>query len=163
MEKPPTPITAKDIGFQIGKTQAISDFNCQSKIELVATLSRARQIRNRKKTLGLCWTEICSELAINRRQADRWVRLYNEFGPSYFHISHIIRISPANYRSIAPFIDGDTILIGGENVAINAENATRIRAFVRFVLNPPVVTPSLQSIESLFQWPAMPWPQDSAR
>jgi hypothetical protein len=48
------------------------------------------------------WREFCDGyLNINRGQADHIIRLLDEFGPGYFELAQLTRISPETYRAIA--------------------------------------------------------------
>jgi hypothetical protein len=92
-----------------------------------------REIRDRKLYLGHAadWGEFCGKfMHISRENANRIIRLLDEFGPSYFEVSQITRISPKIYRAIAPAIQDHTIQHNGESIALVAENAEKISAAV---------------------------------
>lgn len=93
-----------------------------------------RQVRDSKMLdeLGLTWEEFCKDYAgISRPHADYLIRQFAEFGDAYFRLSEIARVSPGTYRQIAPCIDGETIEIDGEKLALTPANATRIRAVIQ--------------------------------
>ena len=93
-----------------------------------------RQVRDSKMLdeLGLTWEEFCKEYAgISRPHADYLIRQFAEFGDAYFRLSEVARVSPGTYRQIAPCIDGETIEIDGEKLALTPANAARIRAAIQ--------------------------------
>jgi hypothetical protein len=98
------------------------------------TLAQAeclRQIRESRayEAYGLTWEKFCRQHAgIARSQADRLIHQLNEFGATYFRLSELVNISDATYRQLAPRIHGDTIEIGGQQLAIIPENAPKLRA-----------------------------------
>ena len=66
-----------------------------------------RRIRDDKlyRAKGLGWSEFCKEhVGITRAYADRLIKQLEQFGPNYFHLSQLIRISPEVYRLIAPAV-----------------------------------------------------------
>ncbi len=53
--------------------------------------------------------EFCKDHAgITRVYADKLIKQLEEFGPNYFHLSQLVRISPEAYRLIAPAV-GDGV------------------------------------------------------
>src|SRR5690242_13263415 len=51
------------------------------------------------------WDEFCTVyLKISRASANRLIAVLDEFGPQYFEVAQLTRISPAIYRLIAPSI-----------------------------------------------------------
>lgn len=67
----------------------------------------------------------------SRRQADRIIEQFDEFGAAHFRLSNLARISAENFREIAGAVGDDCIERKGEPVALIPENAARIRAFIR--------------------------------
>ena len=98
------------------------------------TLAQAECLRKMRDTrayeaYGLTWEQFCRQHAgIARSQADRLIHQLNEFGAAYFRLSELVSISDATYRKLAPRIQGETIEIGGRQVAIIPENAAKLRA-----------------------------------
>ena len=73
------------------------------------------------------WDEFCNKyVGFGRAYADRLIRQFEEFGPNYFHISQLMRISPSRYRAIAGSVGEDRIQFGGRTITIDAENSQRI-------------------------------------
>jgi hypothetical protein len=92
-----------------------------------------RRIRDGKLYLGraLDWEEFCAkELHMSKSNVKHLIRLLEKFGPEYFHIAQITRISVADYRAIAPAVSAQGIAWNGEVIALTPENAGRIAAAV---------------------------------
>jgi len=67
---------------------------------------------------------------MSKSNANRLIGLLEQFGPQYFHISQITRISPAAYRAIAPAVSAEGIEYNGEVIPFSEENSQRIAAAV---------------------------------
>jgi hypothetical protein len=80
---------------------------------------------------GLNWEEFCRQRAgISKSLADQMVRQLDEFGPAYFHLAAITRITPENFRLIAPSVTEQGVQHGSELVVFSAENATRLASAI---------------------------------
>ena len=63
-----------------------------------------RNIRDHKlyRVRGVNWRQFCIRYAgISRAYANRLIQQLEEFGPNYFHVSQMARISAETYRRIA--------------------------------------------------------------
>ena len=92
-----------------------------------------RDIRDRKLYAGHAadWGEFCQKyLHTSRENANRIVRLLDEFGPEYFEVAQLTRISPTIYRAIAPAIQDHALQHDGEAIALIPENAEKVTAAV---------------------------------
>jgi hypothetical protein len=69
-------------------------------------------------------------LNLSRAEADRIIRLLDEFGPSYFELSQSIRISAQTLRAIAPAVSEGVLHHEGEAIPINGDNSRRVAAAV---------------------------------
>ena len=77
------------------------------------------------------WNDFCeTRLKMSRGNANRLIRLLDEFGENYFNISSVTRMSPEVYRAIAPSIRDNALHVDGEAIALTEENAPRIAAAV---------------------------------
>jgi len=88
-----------------------------------------RRLRNEKhyQRLNLTWEAFCTGyLRISRSYADRLVALLDEFGPDYFELSHLTRISPETYREIESSIRDGAITFCGDTIRLVPENAHRV-------------------------------------
>ena len=120
-----------DIGSWLGLQQAfaIVSGSCSA-----ARAQCLKQVRDSQMLddLGFTWEEFCKDYAgISRAHADNLIRQHAEFGDAYFRLSEIARVSTRTYRRIAAHIDGETIEIDGEKLALVPANANRIRAAIQ--------------------------------
>ena len=120
-----------DLGYWAGLQQAfaIVTGSCSA-----ARAQCLKQVRDSKMLddLGLTWDEFCKDYAgVSRQHADHLIRQYAEFGDAYFRLSEIARVSTRTYRQIAPAVDGETIEIDGEKIALTPGNGSRIRAAIQ--------------------------------
>jgi hypothetical protein len=77
------------------------------------------------------WDDFCPRyLKMSRVEADRTIKLWEEFGTAYFELSQLTRVSPEAYRAIAPSIGNGILHHNGEEIPLNAENARRVAAAV---------------------------------
>jgi hypothetical protein len=98
-----------------------------------ADADAVRDLRNRKLYLGHAkdWGECCTKiLHMSKESANRIIHYLEKFGPAYFEISQLTRISPETYRAIAPSIRDQALHHNGEVIPLIAENAPRIAAAV---------------------------------
>jgi len=120
-----------NLGSWIGLQQAfaIVSGSCSA-----ARAQCLRQVRDSKMLddLGLTWDEFCKDYAgLSRQHADHLIHQHAEFGDAYFRLSEIARVSSRTFRQIAAHVDGETIEIDGEKLALTPANAGRIRAAIQ--------------------------------
>jgi hypothetical protein len=118
--------SAVDLGTWLGRRQAFAAVagRCSA-----ADAECLRTIREKKlyRACGLNWEEFCRQRAgISRSLADQMVRQLEEFGPAYFHLAAITRITPENFRLIAPAVTEQGVQHGNELIVFSAENAVRL-------------------------------------
>jgi hypothetical protein len=119
------------LGQWIGRRQA---FGLISAKTAAAEVECLRRIREGKLYRSKCddWAEFCQKYAgITSSYGNRLIRQLEEFGPSYFDLSRIMRISADAYRQIAGSISDDGIAFGGEKIAITPENSDKIAEAVQ--------------------------------
>jgi hypothetical protein len=58
------------------------------------------------------------------------IKLLEEFGPRYFELSQLTRVSPETYRAIAPVIENGVLRFNCEEIPLNAENSRKVAAAV---------------------------------
>lgn len=63
-------------------------------------------------------------------EADRIIQYLEEFGPGYFDLAQLIRISAETYRAIAPSIREGALQVEGGAIALSVENARKLSAAV---------------------------------
>lgn len=122
---------AIDLGTWVGRKQAFSGMagRCTA-----ADAHCLRSMREEKKykTLGLSWGDFCSRhLGISRSLADKTIRLFEEFGESYFYLTGLIPIAPEDYRRIAGSVSAEGVRHGSEQIPIVPQNALRLAAAVQ--------------------------------
>jgi hypothetical protein len=119
-----------DLGFALGQTHTFGLVAGRCSAAQAEGLRRLRE----QKTYKCCaetWDDFChGYLKISKREADRTIALLEEFGPAYFDLSQLTRISPETYRAIAPEIHGGALHYQGEAIELNPENSRKVAAAV---------------------------------
>jgi hypothetical protein len=119
-----------DLGRLLGRREAFTMVAARCSAADADCLRRIRDERlylNHSKD----WDEFCSQfLHICKSNANRLIRLLEEFGPSYFEVAQLTRISPATYRAIAPAVHDQALRHNGETIALIPENAEKVAAAV---------------------------------
>ena len=108
-----------------------------------------RRIRDEKLYLSRApdWPTFCNDhLHMSKTKANHLIWLLAKFGPEYFHVTQLTRISEAEYRDIAPAVSAKGIEAGGEVIPLTPDNSARIAAAVSSLRarQPP---PAEQAIE----------------
>lgn len=121
-----TQLDSLEVGKWIGRVQMANIIANQTMAAQAQMLKRIKDSAPHK-ALNLTWDQFCDQqICIPRRTVDRIITQFEEFGAAYFALSSVVRISADKYRMIAGAVDGDTIEIEGEKVAITKQNANRI-------------------------------------
>src|SRR5580704_1621512 len=111
-----------ELGMMLGSRKAFASVagRCSA-----ADAECMRRIRDQKLYLSRStnWEEFCPQyLGLSKAQANRYVRYLEEFGPDYFEIAQLTRITPEQYRAIAPAIRDRNIHVDGQAIALIPEN-----------------------------------------
>jgi len=119
-----------ELGFALGQNHAFGLIagRCSA-----AQAEGIRRLREEKLYKRCCekWIDFCPKyLKMSRTEADRIIKLLEEFGPAYFELSQLTRISAETFRAIAPAIREGALHHDGEAIALNAENSRKIAAAV---------------------------------
>ena len=88
-----------------------------------------RDIRDNKKFLSFAptWDEFCEKHAqLSKSHANRLIRYLNELGPAYFTLAQLTRITPEEFRALAPSVKDNALEFRGEAIALIEENAGRL-------------------------------------
>ena len=88
-----------------------------------------RLLREQKQYKQCCerWEDFCPKyLQMSRVEADRIIQRLDEFGPAYFELSQVTRISADTFRAIAPAVSDGVLHHNGEAIPLNAENSHRV-------------------------------------
>lgn len=120
-----------EIGALVGERRTLSKLSggCSA-----ADAQCLRKIRESKKYLAKApsWDEFCPKyLGMSRPSADRLIRHLEEFGPESFAVMQQLGISPREYKLLAPNMQGTSLLLEGETVALTPENGPKIHAALR--------------------------------
>jgi hypothetical protein len=119
-----------ELGEMLGRRQAFGTMagRCSA-----ADAECLRRIRDGKMFLNRAttWDEFCPRyLGLSGRHANRLIRLLEEFGPGYFELAQLTRITGEQFRAIAPAVRGQQIHAHGEAIALIPENSEEIAAAV---------------------------------
>jgi len=115
-----------DLGTVLGRNQAFGLIAGRCSAAQAACL---REIRDKKLYKKRCpdWDVFCREhLHMARSQVTHVINLLNEFGPDYFELAQLTRISPETYRAIQPALHDQGLHVDGEAIALIPANAARI-------------------------------------
>jgi hypothetical protein len=115
-----------ELGQWMGRKQA---FSLVSGKTAAADVECLRNIREKKlyRAKGVDWSEFCKQyVGFTRAYSDRLIRQLEDFGPSYYNLSQIVRISADVYRKIAPAVSEEGITLGDETIAICPENSEKL-------------------------------------
>jgi hypothetical protein len=115
-----------DLGAVLGQTHA---FGLMSGRCTAAQAEALRRLRDGKQyqRLGLTWEAFCvGYLRMSRSQADRTIALLDEFGPSYFELSQLTRVSASTYRELESSVHNGVLEVYGEPLKLIPENAHKV-------------------------------------
>lgn len=129
-ELPAADAALLELGLALGQNHAFAVVAGRCSAAQAAALGRLREEKLYKRCTEY-WDEFCGiYLKISRAEADRMIRLWDEFGAGYFEVSGLTRISAETYRAIAPSIKDGVLYVNGEAIELNAENSRKIAAAV---------------------------------
>jgi hypothetical protein len=137
-----------DLGVWLGRKQAFSAIagRCSA-----ADAECLRQIRESKayRSLDLTWDQFCKEkVGVTRPVVDKVIRQLEEFGPAFFQLASILRITADEYRLIAGSVAEDGVIYEGKKIAINVENTSLLAQAVDSLRNQAALpAPDSQSPE----------------
>ncbi len=118
------------LGVVLGQSHAFGLVSGRCSAAQVEALQRIRDQR-RYKSCTTSWREFCTQyLKISGAEADRCIRLYQEFGAPYFELAQLIRISAGTFRLIEPSLKDGALYHRGEAIALRPENCSEIAAAV---------------------------------
>jgi len=130
VEPPADKTQALDLGLLVGQNQTFGLLSGRCSAAFAATLQRLRQ-EEKYKSVSPRWRDFCAQyLRMSGAEADRVIQCWKEFGAAYFDLAQLVRISPQVYRQIAPAIRDGALVVEGEAVGLNVENARQLAAAV---------------------------------
>jgi hypothetical protein len=119
-----------ELGVVLGQNYAFGLIAGRCSAAQAQALHRLREEQLYKRCAET-WLEFCPKyLKMSRTEADRTIKLLEEFGPAYFELSQLTRVSPETYRAIAPAIENGVLRFNGEEIPLNAENSRKVAAAV---------------------------------
>ena len=136
-----------ELGFALGRnhTFGLIAGRCSA-----AQAEGIRRLRDEKLYKKCCerWEDFCPKyLKMSRSEADRTIKILEEFGPAYFELSQLTRISPETYRAIAPAVYDNALHLDGHAIELNSENWRKLTAAVAEMRRSiPKKSPEWQSI-----------------
>jgi hypothetical protein len=119
-----------ELGFALGQSHT---FGLVAGRCSAAQAYGIRKLREEKLFKECCerWDDFCpTYLNMSRPEADRIVRHLAEFGPAYFEVSQLTRISAETFRAIAPAVSDGVLHHNGEAIPLTAENSRKVAAAV---------------------------------
>jgi hypothetical protein len=79
----------------------------------------------------MTWDQFCEErLGVTSVTANKIVRQLEEFGPEFFTLAQLTRVTPEEYRRLRVAFSGHALLHAGEEIPIEAENGPRLAAAI---------------------------------
>jgi hypothetical protein len=121
---------AVDLGRWLGARQAFALVAGRCSAADAECIRRLREERYYRR-LTPSWGEFCKRhLGISKAWADRIIQYLNEFGPAYFLLAHVAKVTPEEYRRMSGSVRGQALLHAGEEIPIEAENAGRLAAAI---------------------------------
>ena len=119
-----------ELGHSLGQNHAFGVVAGRCSAAQAAGLHRMREEKVYQRC-GLTWDEFCpAYVKISRSEADRIIRLWQEFGAGYFELAQLTRVSAETYRAIAPSVQDGHLLHNGESIEMNPENSRKVAAAV---------------------------------
>jgi hypothetical protein len=120
-----------DLGKLLGRREALALVAGRCSAAEAAYLREIRETR-KFRTLSPNWGQFCEErLHMSKANADRIIRIFEKFGPGYFALAGLTRISPEAYAQIADSVSADGVRWNGEVIALLPENSDRLSAAVK--------------------------------
>lgn len=143
---------AFELGNLVGRHEALGLIASRCSAADAATLRRIRD-KELWRSEAASWNEFCgSRLKMTRSNANRLIKLLDEFGPAYFQIAHAARISMEDYRkAIAPAVRDNVLHVNGEAIALTEENDPRIAVAISELRKTIVVKAIEAPAETPFQ------------
>jgi len=115
-----------ELGEMIGLRKAFGSVAGRCSAAAAASIKRMREeklFKSRAET----WEQFCPKhLGMSSTNANRLIRYLDEFGPEFFQVSQLIRISPQEYRALRPAVKEGALVRNGEAIALVPENAEKV-------------------------------------
>ncbi len=129
-ELPAEVAEALNVGMSLGENHAFGLVAARCSAAQAQSIRRIREERL-YRSVTPDWRDFCARyLSMSGTQADRIIRLFEEFGPGYFELAQLTRISPETYRAIEPAVKDGGLHLEGEVIELNPENARKVATAV---------------------------------
>jgi len=115
-----------DLGNWLGMRRA---FGMMAGRASAADAECLRRIRDDKLYIARAakWEDFCEQyLGASRSQVNRMIHYLEEFGPEFFHLTELTRMSPEAYRAIAAQVKPEGLEFNGEVIPLVPQNAQRV-------------------------------------
>jgi hypothetical protein len=134
-----------DLGSVLGQNLTFGLVAGRCSAAQAASLRRLREERIYKR-VAPNWRDFCPQfLKMSRTQADQVIQLLDEFGPAYFELAQLTRVSAETYRAIAPSIRDGVLHSHGDAIDLTVENTRKVAAAIaEFRRTLPVKKPAPQ-------------------
>jgi hypothetical protein len=130
IKKPAEAAGSFELGGVLGQRKAFGLIAGRCSAAEAAAIRRVREERLYQAS-KLTWREFCPRhLGMSRTQADHLIQVLEEFGPEYFEVTQLTRVSPEAYRAIAPAVKDGHIHWRSEAIALLPENSEKVAAAV---------------------------------
>ncbi|MBZ5619556.1 MAG: hypothetical protein LAQ69_12660 [Acidobacteriia bacterium] len=114
------------LGVALGENHAFGLVAGRSAAAQAAALKRLREEKKYRRFTPH-WNQFCPKfLNMSGSQADKIIRLFEEFGPGYFEVAQLTRVSADTYRAIEPSIKDGALHCQGEAIELEPENAQKV-------------------------------------
>jgi hypothetical protein len=154
-QEPLSELTAADaalleLGIILGQNHAFGTIAGRCSAAQAEVLRRVRENKIYKRCCEK-WEDFCPRyLKMGRSAADRTIALFEEFGPAYFELSQLTRVSPDTFRAIQPAIRDGALHYQGEVIELLPENSPQVAAAVaelrRAIPSPATTPPGLRDL-----------------
>jgi hypothetical protein len=129
-KQPAEPAGSFELGGVLGQRKAFGLIAGRCSAAEAAAIRRLREERLYQAS-KLNWKQFCPlHLGMSRTQADHLILLLEEFGPVYFEVTQLMRVSAETYRAIAPAVKDGHIHWQNEAIALLPENSEKVAAAV---------------------------------
>lgn len=123
-----------ELGKWLGRREAFSLIAGRCSAAEVESLRRIRE-GNLYQRLGCSWEEFCSQqLHVTSRTVDRDIAYLRRFGPAFFTLRQLTRVSVREYAAIADRISEEGVNLDGNVVALLPENTEALAGAVKTLI-----------------------------
>ena len=143
-----------ELGKWLGRHDAFGQMAARCS---AAEIESLRQIHDGKlyQRLNYTWEEFCTQhLKVSARTVERELSNLRRFGPAYFTVRQLARISAREYAAIADRITEEGVRVNGGVIALDPENGEEVATAVKALLEqsaPAETPPASATFDSAMQ------------